>query len=162
MTDMHNFSSTGKIKCCIFYLILKRGIIMKQFRILFFLLLLFSTSSTSHASLMDKQVLIYKGESEHWSVISKVTIVENQVEHIETIKYKGKDIDSLGKVTYQLDSIAGSSGGTRDLSLNPGAEPGTIISRGGGGNIELVSKATTILTKVEWNNEFESFELKKQ
>jgi hypothetical protein len=115
------------------------------------------------ASEKNNQVLIYKGETKHWAIISKVTIVGNTVDHIDTVKYKGKNIDSVGKITYHLQSIAGSSGGTTELADNSkSGEPGTIIGRGGGGNIELINKVTTVIAHVEWNDKVERFELKRQ
>ncbi|WP_264737404.1 hypothetical protein [Cytobacillus firmus] len=138
---------------------------MKQFPILICLLLLFSVGFSVGASkkdTQDTQVLIYKGESEHWSVISKVTIDGNTVEHIDVVKYKGNNNDSVGKIVYKLESIAGSSEGKVDLSTGRAGELGTIVDKGGGGNVELISKVTTVLANIEWNGKVERFELKKQ
>lgn len=138
---------------------------MKQFRIFICLLLLFSVGFSVCASkkdTQDTQVLIYKGESEHWSAISKVTIDGNTVEHIDVVKYKGNNIDSVGKVIYKLESIAGSSEGKADLANGRAGELSTIVGKGGGGNVELISKVTTVLANIEWNGKVERFELKKQ
>jgi hypothetical protein len=135
---------------------------MRQFRIFICLLLLMSFGCSVFASEKGTK-LIYKGESENWSIISNVYIIGNKVEYKYTVKYKGENIDSVGRVTYRFDSIAGSFGGDSELDDTPNnVRAGTIIGRVGGGNVELVSKSTTIITKVEWNNELESFELKKQ
>jgi hypothetical protein len=135
---------------------------MKQFRIFICLFLLFSVEFSVYASKKDTQILIYRGESEHWSVISKVTIVGNTVDHIDAVKYKGNNIDSVGKVKYKLESIAGSSEGKVDLTNGRAGEFGTIVGKGGGGNVELISKVTTVLAKIEWNGKVERFELKKK
>ncbi|MGG3913325.1 hypothetical protein [Rossellomorea vietnamensis] len=135
---------------------------MRQFRVFICLLLLMSFGCTVFASERGT-IIVYKGESENWSIISNVNIVGNNVEYKYTVKYKGENIDSIGRVTYRLDSIAGSLGGASKLdATSNNSRAGKIIGRGGGGNIDLVSKATTIIARVEWNNKLESFELKKQ
>ncbi|WP_034756487.1 MULTISPECIES: hypothetical protein [Rossellomorea] len=135
---------------------------MRQFRVFICLLLLMSFGCTVFASERGT-IIVYKGESENWSIISNVKIVGNNVEYKYTVKYKGENIDSIGRVTYRLDSIAGSLGGASKLdATSNNSRAGKIIGRGAGGNIDLVSKTTTIVAKVEWNNKLESFELKKQ
>jgi hypothetical protein len=135
---------------------------MRQFRVFICLLLLMLFGCTVLASERGTKI-IYKGESENWSIISNVYIVGSEVEYKYTVKYKGKNIDSIGRVTYRLDSIAGSLGGASELdATSNNSRAGKIIGRGGGGNLELVRKATTIIARVEWNNKLESFELKKQ
>lgn len=135
---------------------------MKRFRVFICLLLLMSIGCTVLASENETKI-IYKGEGKNWSITSNVYIVGDEVEYKYTVKYKGENVDSLGRVTYRLDSIAGSSGGASELGATyNNARDGIMIGRGGGGNVELVRKTTTIIAKVEWNNKLESFELKKQ
>jgi hypothetical protein len=138
---------------------------MRQFRVFICLFLFLSLSFTVFASEKDNKVLNYKGESKNWSITSNVYIVGNKVEYKNTVKYKGENINSVGRVTYRLDSIAGSSGGASEITATNkerAGGSGLIISSGGGGNVDLVNKVTTIIARVEWGNRLESFELKKQ
>jgi hypothetical protein len=142
------------------------GLVLKRVRILICLAMLFSVGFSANASEGDKQVLIFKGESKHWTTFYKVTITGNTIDHIDMVKYKGKNIDSVGEVKYKLESIAGISEGTGKLAGNSknvrAGLPGTIGGKGSGGNVELFSKVTTVLAYVEWNGKIERFELKKQ
>jgi hypothetical protein len=100
----------------------------------------------------SSKTFTYSGETENWSANLKVTQTSDGYEKEEFIlQYKGNDVNSVGELTYNVES-AGSFGKSA-VSLN---ENGTLRD-----SIESnptnaqVTEYTEVEVTVEWNNNSE-------
>jgi hypothetical protein len=102
----------------------------------------------------------FSGESDNWEVDLKITQNSDTFENQDfVLKYKGEDVDSVGEVTYDVDSI-GSGFGREGESLE---ENGSIRDsrESRATNAEIPEDAKVEVT-VEWNGNTETFTLTQQ
>ncbi|MBH9968976.1 hypothetical protein [[Bacillus] enclensis] len=98
----------------------------------------------------------FSGESDSWEAELKITQNSDtfKKEHF-VLKYKGEDIDSVGDVAYEVDSISGGFGREGE----PLGENGSISqSRESRADANIPEDAEIEVT-VEWNGDTETFTL---
>ncbi|MGE5627982.1 MAG: zf-HC2 domain-containing protein [Solirubrobacterales bacterium] len=112
----------------------------------------------------------FKGESEHWQGTFTLKYYQNFIqddkgfhydgysEKYPILKYKDKDIDSVGPVSYNYDTAAGGGGGEVDSLDNDGY----IRIGGGGGNGAIQDVNKDINITVKWKDKEEHIVLKPQ
>lgn len=113
------------------------------------------------------KVISYHGESENWLGAFTAEFTGKRITELGYIKYKGKDVNSVGlvEVTYETNS-----GGLSSISYlagldsidSPIGEKGTQTSSGAVGNNNQYSKTKIIKVTVEWSGKTETFNLYKQ
>ncbi|MFC0476759.1 hypothetical protein ACFFHF_16275 [Robertmurraya beringensis] len=103
------------------------------------------------------KIFTFTGESENWSAKLKVTQANDFEEQEFTLQYKGKDVKSVGEITYKVDTNAGGFGGTgASLDKNGILEN----SQEANPSNAKVIKESDIDVIVEWNNHTEEIKLK--
>ncbi|MCM3358071.1 hypothetical protein [Psychrobacillus sp. MER TA 171] len=133
--------------------------------VLFLFFLLFSSLSVS-AQETNSSKIMYQGESENWKGDFTIEISEGAITKLGKIKYKGKDVDSVGQVSCTYETIAGTTS-TKALLAgldsidSPIGEKGTLSSKSVIGNSNLYSKIDVIQVTVNWDGKTESFDLYK-
>ncbi len=108
----------------------------------------------------------FQGEGENWSGTFTAEIPDGEITQAGKLKYKGQDLDSLGRVICTFETAAGKivaesllAGTSTDAPIG---EKGTIESIGMGGNKSLMSKTEVVKVTVKWDGKSESFNLHKQ
>jgi hypothetical protein len=102
----------------------------------------------------------FSGETDNWEADLKITQNSDTFENQDfVLKYKGEDIDSVGEIAYEVDSI-GSEFGREGEPLD---ENGSIRDdrESRATNAEISEDAEVEVT-VEWNGNSETFTLTKQ
>lgn len=105
----------------------------------------------------DSNTFSFSGESEHWSAELKVTQTKDDYENQNfTLQYKGKDLKSIGEITFKVDTNAGGFGGDK-VSLD---KNGILkyIDEANPSNAKVIEDAEVNVT-VEWNNHTENIKL---
>ncbi|MGN7403287.1 hypothetical protein ACTHO0_25895 [Cytobacillus praedii] len=96
----------------------------------------------------------FSGETDNWSAELKVTQTNDDYETQEfKLQYKGKDINSVGKITYNIDTNAGGFGKS-NVELN---KDGFLIGKSEANptNAKVIKKSEVKMT-VEWNGNSET------
>ncbi|MGE7921489.1 hypothetical protein ACQKM9_21540 [Viridibacillus sp. NPDC093762] len=109
----------------------------------------------------------FNGESENWVASFSTDLLEGGITTEGNLKYKGKDVDSVGQVSCTYET---SAGGLAMFSLlagtssngSPVGEKGTLSTKGLGGNINIYSKIEVVKVTVKWDGKTELFNLYKQ
>ena len=108
----------------------------------------------------------FQGEGENWSGTFTTEIPDGEITQAGKLKYKGQDLNSLGRVLCIFETAAGKivaesllAGTSIDAPIG---EKGTIESIGMGGNKSLMSKTEVVKVTVKWDGKSESFNLHKQ
>ncbi|MGE7625426.1 hypothetical protein ACQKMD_21235 [Viridibacillus sp. NPDC096237] len=141
---------------------------MKKFNATFFLLLcsiLIMGLPVSAQELKPTNVVSFHGESENWVASFSTDLLEGGITTEGNLKYKGKDVDSVGQVSCTYET---SAGGLAMFSLlagtsigSPVGEKGTLSTKGLGGNVNLYSKIEVVKVTVKWDGKTELFNLYK-
>lgn len=100
----------------------------------------------------------YSGETENWSANLKVTQTSDDYETQEfVLKYKGNDVNSVGELTYNVESVGGFGEGDVELE-----EDGTLRNSSEANPTNAkVTEHTDVEVTVEWNGNTETFKLSK-
>jgi len=114
--------------------------------LLLMLLLLLSACNTN--------TFMFSGESKNWSAELKVTQTSDDFEKQEFIlKYKGQDIESVGEITYNVDTNAGGFG----YSGKTLGENGTILDSDESNPTNAkISENSEVKVTVKWNGNTET------
>ncbi|QIZ11031.1 hypothetical protein HFZ78_19460 [Priestia megaterium] len=125
--------------------------ILKIPSILVVLLLLLSACSSKNFT--------FSGETDNWSAELKVTQTNDEYETQEfKLQFKGKDINSVGEITYNIDTNAGGFGKS-GVKLN---KNGFLIDRDEANPTNAkVIEDSEVKVKVEWNGKTETILLSK-
>ncbi|WP_368505097.1 hypothetical protein AB3N04_05470 [Alkalihalophilus sp. As8PL] len=101
----------------------------------------------------------YYGEEDHWSAELKITQTSDEFETQELVLiYEGEDVNSVGEITYYVDSVGGF--GRSGIHLE---ENGTISDSSVANPTNAkVTEHTEVEVTVEWDGQTESFILDKQ
>ncbi|WP_417899810.1 hypothetical protein ABN702_05870 [Bacillus haimaensis] len=100
----------------------------------------------------------YSGESDNWKADLKVHQSSGFEKQELILIFQGEDVESIGPITYNVNSV-GSFGGTRDkLQENGSIED---YSEANPTNAQ-VSEHTEVEVTVEWNGKTETFKLTKK
>ncbi len=128
------------------------GIIIQRISsllILFILLILLSACSS--------KTLTFSGDSDYWSAVLKVTQTNDDYETQEfKLQFNGKDINSVGELTYNIETNAGSFGHSgvklnKDVFLTGRDESNPINAK--------VIEGSEVKVLVEWNDKTETISL---
>ncbi|MBX0356861.1 hypothetical protein [Halobacillus sp. Nhm2S1] len=105
------------------------------------------------------QTLNYSGETENWSADLKVNQTSDDYQSQELVlKYKGDDVNEVGPIDYNVDSLGSFGRGGVTLKEN-----GTIVDSATSNPTNAkVSEHTEVEVTVEWNEKTETFKLSKQ
>ncbi|WP_200411910.1 hypothetical protein [Virgibacillus salexigens] len=109
------------------------------------------------ACVSESKTFMFSGEAENWSADLKVTqsIDDYEIQDF-VLKYKGSDVNSVGEITYSVDSGVGSfgrSGATLE-------ENGTLTdSNEANPTNAKVSENAEVEVTLEWNDDTETFKL---
>ncbi|WP_223701725.1 hypothetical protein [Sutcliffiella deserti] len=100
----------------------------------------------------------FSGESDYWQADLRVHHSSDFEKQELILRYKGEDVDSVGEITYTVNS-KGSFGGTRDKlqengSLRDYKEADPTNAK--------ISEDTEVEVTVEWNGNTETFKLTKK
>ncbi|QOY34674.1 hypothetical protein AWH56_018370 [Anaerobacillus isosaccharinicus] len=119
--------------------------------LILFVLLLLSLAACS------SKTLTFSGQTDNWSANLKVIQTSDYETQEFVLQYKGNDVNSVGKITYSVDSVGGF--GRSGATL---AENGTLkdSSEANPTNAK-VSVHTEIEVTVEWNGNIEKIKLSK-
>lgn len=114
------------------------------------IIFIFSACSSS-------KIFSFTGESEHWSAKLKVTQANDFEKQEFILEYKGKDVKSIGEMTYKVETNAGGFGGT-GVSLD---KNGILenVQEANPSNAKVIEESD-IDVIVEWNNHTEEIKLK--
>nr|WP_246869518.1 hypothetical protein [Priestia megaterium] len=101
----------------------------------------------------------FSGETDNWSAELKVTQTNDEYETQEfKLQFKGKDINSVGEITYNIDTNAGGFGKS-GVKLN---KNGFLIDRDEANPTNAkVIEDSEVKVKVEWNGKTETILLSK-
>ena len=104
------------------------------------------------------QTFNFSGETENWSADLKVNQTSDDYETQELIlKYKGDDVNDVGPIAYNVDSVGSFGRGGVELKENS-----TIIdSNTANPTNAKVSEHTEVEVTVEWNDNTETLKLSK-
>ena len=111
-------------------------------------------------SACSSKTFTFSGETDNWSAELKVTQTNDDYETQEFIlRFKGKDINSVGEITYNIDTNAGGFGYS-DVKLN---KNGFLTARDEGNptNAKVIENSEVKVT-VEWNGKTETILLSKK
>ncbi|RIW32061.1 hypothetical protein D3H55_14415 [Bacillus salacetis] len=109
------------------------------------------------AACSNSKEVIFSGESDNWEAELKITQNSETFEKENfLLKYKGEDIDSVGDIAYDVDSISGGFG-----------REGEPLKKNGSIRDDRESRATDskipedaeIEVTVKWNDNTETFTL---
>ncbi|MCP1357236.1 hypothetical protein [Aneurinibacillus migulanus] len=118
---------------------------MKKISGILCLFLFFIMGLSVYAAEQDKEISIYKGESDHWSGVFSSETSEGDVTKIGKLKYKGKDLDSVGEVTciFEAGTVKMKTVSHLDEISVPGSklEKGTIRAKATFGNPDAPVKS---------------------
>ncbi|MEA1959686.1 MAG: hypothetical protein U9N81_00030 [Bacillota bacterium] len=121
---------------------------------------------TVFEKLNDTQEIVYTGRGENWE--SKTVVkyyeyffededatlnYENWHEGSTLLTYLGKDIDSVGVISYERQGPTGGGSGT-GVTLDP---DGTVRLGSGGGNGSMPRADTEVTFTIRWNDREETF-----
>ncbi|MBN8191790.1 hypothetical protein JI667_06450 [Bacillus sp. NTK074B] len=99
----------------------------------------------------------FSGESDHWQADLTVNQSSDFEKQDFVLKYKGDDIDSVGKVAYDVEEIGG-FGRTGEIL----EENGVIRDSSGSGPTNAkMSEDTEVEVTVKWDGQKETFTLAK-
>jgi major membrane immunogen (membrane-anchored lipoprotein) len=102
----------------------------------------------------------FSGESDNWEADLKITQNSDTFENQDfVLKYKGEDIDSVGEITYEVDSIGGEFGRKGESLEENGSIRDDRESKAA--NAKIPEDAEVEVT-VEWNGNTETFTLTQQ
>ncbi|HHW40521.1 MAG TPA: hypothetical protein GXX19_05095 [Syntrophomonadaceae bacterium] len=118
--------------------------------------------------LNNGRTLIFKGSGTHWEAQLIYRYYEYwwkdsggrwqyenwQTEH-PVLKYKGKDLEDVGEISYTCMAPSGGMSGHTTLDQN-----GYAITGSGGSNVALTRKDDIYTVTVEWNGQKETFTLR--
>ena len=120
--------------------------------LLLFILLLFLSACSS-------KTITFSGESDNWSAELKVTQNNDDYETQEfKLQFNGKDINSVGEITYNIDTNAGGFGES-GVKLN---KSGLLTGKDEANptNAKVIDNSE-VKAKVEWNDNTETILLSK-
>lgn len=108
-------------------------------------------------SACNSKTFNFFGESENWS--AKLKVIQNNEDYEEQefeLSYKGNDVNSVGKITYNIDTNAGGFGGS-GLTLD---ENGILkgSDEANPTNAKIIENSEMKVT-VEWNGNTETITL---
>lgn len=120
--------------------------------ILFVMLVLFLTACSS-------KTVIYTAETDNWSADLQVIRTSNDYETQELkLKYHGEDVNTVGEISYKVDSVGYFGQNGRTLTEN-----GTLRGKSESNPTNLqITEHTEITVTVEWNDQKETWELNKE
>jgi hypothetical protein len=102
----------------------------------------------------NSKTLNFSGETANWSTELKVTQTKDDYEKQEfKLYYKGKDVNSVGEITYKVDTNAGGFGYS-GVKLD---ENGSLIGKDEANptNAKVIEESEVEVT-VEWNGNTET------
>ncbi|WP_164669676.1 hypothetical protein [Virgibacillus doumboii] len=104
----------------------------------------------------DSKMFSFSEETEKWSANLKVTQTSDDYETQDfVLEYKGDDVESVGDITYSVDSVG--SFGRSGVTL---AEDGTLRDSDKTDSTNAkVTENTEVEVTVEWNGNTETFKL---
>ncbi|MGY6212286.1 hypothetical protein ACXEO8_20140 [Cytobacillus firmus] len=105
----------------------------------------------------NSKTLSFSGETDNWSADLTVTQTNDDYEKQEfKLNYKGKDVNSVGDITYKVDTNAGSFGKS-GVKLD---ENGILIGteEANPTNAKVIEESEVEVT-VEWNDNTETITL---
>jgi hypothetical protein len=107
----------------------------------------------------SSKTLTFSGQTENWSSNLKVTQNSDDYETQEfVLEYKGADVNSVGEITYSVDSVGSFGRGGATLEEN-----GTLRDRDEANPTNAkVNEDTPVEVTVEWNGNVETFKLSKK
>jgi hypothetical protein len=110
-------------------------------------------------SACSSKTFTFSGETENWSAELKVAQTNDDSETQEfKLQYKGKDINSVGEITFKVDTNAGGFGYS-DVKLN---KDGFLTGRNEANPTNAkVSEDSDVKVNVEWNGITETIFLSK-
>ncbi|MGG7621271.1 hypothetical protein [Bacillus coreaensis] len=126
--------------------------IIKKMPLLLVVLMLLLTACSS-------KTFTFSGETDHWSAELKVTQTNDDYETQEfKLQFKGKDINSVGELTYNIETNAGGFGES-GIKLTKG---GFLIGKDEANptNAKVIEDSEVKVT-VEWNGNTETILLSK-
>jgi hypothetical protein len=105
-------------------------------------------------SACSSKTFTFSGETDNWSAELKVTQTNDDYETQEFIlRFKGKDINSVGEITYNIDTNAGGFGYS-DVKLN---KDGFLTGRDETNPTNtIVNEDSEVKVTVEWNGNTET------
>ena len=127
-------------------------IIIKKISLLLVALLLVLSACSS-------STFTFSGETDNWSAELKVTQTNDDYETQELkLQFKGKDINSVGELTYDIDTNAGGFGESGVKLNKDGLHIGS--SEANPTNAKVIEDSEVKVT-IEWNGNTETILLSK-
>ncbi len=111
-------------------------------------------------SACSSKTFTFIGETENWSAELKVTQTSNDYETQEfKLQFKGEDVNSVGEITYDIDTNSGGFGYS-DVKLN---KNGFLTGRdeANPNNAKVIGNSE-VKVSVEWNGKTETILLNKK
>jgi len=108
-------------------------------------------------SACSSNTFTFTGKTDNWSAEIKVTQQSNGYSKQEiTLEYRGENTNSVGKITYDVDTNAGGFGGSGNVLNENGVLRSSSESNPTNAKITEESK---VKVKVKWNGKTETITL---
>ncbi|MBE1557165.1 hypothetical protein [Sporosarcina limicola] len=108
----------------------------------------------------DEEDLNFIGSSENWSAEIIVKIIDGSEKSGIVLKYTGNNLEFIGNINYIVENDRNDfSFGANGVSLN---EDGIYTSADLSSNSASTKKDDNLNIKIDWNDQTESFVLKKK